>query len=78
VGAADLSLSVFAAAHAYQGKAGIVRSGFVGGVLTLLVALSGSLIPAIVLHAFVDIMSGVIAWLVLREESAGDALSSGA
>ena len=77
-GAAALSLSVFAAAHAFQGKAGPIRSGLVGGVLTLLVALSGSLIPAIVLHAVADIMSGVIAWLVLREEPANGGLASGA
>jgi uncharacterized protein len=69
-GAAALSLSVFAAAHAYQGKAGAIRSGLVGGFFTLLVAFSGSLVPAIVLHAVVDITSGVIAWLVLRDEPA--------
>jgi len=66
-GAAALSLAVFAAAHAYQGKAGAIKSGLVGGVFTLIVALSGSLVPAMVLHALVDILSGVIAWLVLRE-----------
>ena len=67
-GAAALSLPVFAAAHAYQGTAGVIRTGLAGGVFTLLVALSGSLVPAIVLHALVDILSGVIAWLVLRDE----------
>jgi uncharacterized protein len=77
-GAAALSLSVFAAAHAYQGKAGAIRSGLAGGVLTLLVALSGSLVPAIVLHALIDILSGVIAWLVLRDEPAQVGLASGA
>jgi hypothetical protein len=77
-GAAALSLSVFTASHAYQGKAGAIRSGLAGGVLTLLVALSNSLVPAIVLHAIVDIISGVIAWLVLRDEPARVGLASGA
>ena len=77
-GAAVLSLSVFAAAHAYQGKAGAITSGLVGGVFTLLVALSGSLVPAMVLHALVDIFSGVIAWLILRDEPAQVRLARGA
>lgn len=77
-GAAALSLSGFAAAHAYQGREGVIKSGLVGAVLTLLVALSGSLIPAIVLHALVDILSGVIAWLILRDEPAQVGLPRGA
>ena len=76
-GAAALSLSVFAAAHAYQGKAGVITSGFGGAVLTLLVAITGSLIPAIVLHALIDIISGVVAWLVLREEPVNIGLATG-
>jgi len=77
-GAAALSLLVFAAAHAYQGKEGVIKSGLVGGVFTLLVACSGSLVPVIVLHALVDITSGVIAWLVLRDEPAQAGLAGGA
>jgi membrane protease YdiL (CAAX protease family) len=76
-GAAALSLSVFAAAHAYQGKAGAITSGLVGGGFTLLVALTGSLVPAMVLHALVDIFSGVIAWLILRDEAAKVGLARG-
>ena len=69
-GAAVLSLLVFAASHAYQGKAGAIRAGFAGGIFTVLVAVSGSLLPAIALHALVDAGAGIIAWLVLREEPA--------
>jgi membrane protease YdiL (CAAX protease family) len=40
-----------------------------GGVFfTLFVLVFGSLIPAMVLHALIDASSGVIAWLVLRDE----------
>jgi membrane protease YdiL (CAAX protease family) len=77
-GAAVLLLSSFAAAHAYQGKAGFTRTVLIGGVFTLLVALSGSLVPAIVLHATVDILSGVIAWLILRDEPPQAGLARGA
>jgi uncharacterized protein len=64
-GAAGLSLPFFAAAHAYQGLNGAIRCAIVGAVLTLVVAIFGSLLPAIALHAVIDIGSGTIAWLAL-------------
>jgi uncharacterized protein len=66
-GAAALSLPLFACAHAYQGWSGVVRVGVVGAFFTLVVAISGSLWPAIVLHALIDLSSGVITWLALSE-----------
>jgi len=65
-GAAAFSLVVFAFAHAYQGARGILLVGVVGLLFTLVVLISGSLWPAIVLHALVDIAQGLIAWLVIR------------
>jgi uncharacterized protein len=70
-GAAALSLAFFAVAHVYQGWNGVLRTGLVGTFLTLVVAMLGSLWPAIALHALVDLGAGVIAWLALREGSAG-------
>lgn len=66
-GAAALSVLIFASGHAYQGWSGAVRTGFVGALFTLVVAMSGSLWPAIALHALLDLGQGVIAWLALRE-----------
>ena len=66
-GAAALSLIVFAFAHAYQGKRGIVTTGVIGGLMTLVVLGCQSLLPAIALHALIDIGQGCVAWLVLRE-----------
>jgi hypothetical protein len=60
-------------AHAYQGIKGILATGIVGGLFTLVVLISGSLWPAIVLHALVDIEQGLIAWLVLRRAKATNA-----
>jgi membrane protease YdiL (CAAX protease family) len=58
---------LFGVAHAYQGLAGVIRTGLIGLVFTAIVLVTRSLWPAIVLHAAVDAMGGVIAWLVLRE-----------
>jgi len=66
-GAAALSVVVFALAHAYQGVKGILSTGIVGVLLTLVVLIFGSLWPAIVLHALIDIGSGLVAWLALRQ-----------
>lgn len=66
-GAAALSLPFFAVAHLYQGWSGSLRTGAVGAVFTLIVAIFDSLWPAIALHAFVDLSTGMMAWLALRE-----------
>jgi membrane protease YdiL (CAAX protease family) len=74
-GAAGLSLLFFAVAHAYQGWDGVLRTGMVGALLTLVVAIFGSLWPAIALHALIDLGAGVMAWLALREGRAnGDVM----
>jgi membrane protease YdiL (CAAX protease family) len=74
-GAAGLSVLIFAIGHAYQGWNGAVRTGVVGAVFTLLVALFDSLWPAMALHALLDFGQGTIAWLVLgREEPATEVM----
>jgi membrane protease YdiL (CAAX protease family) len=65
-GAAALSVMAFAAAHAYQGAKGVLATGVVGGLLTLVVLMTGSLLPAMALHALIDIEQGLVAWLVVR------------
>jgi membrane protease YdiL (CAAX protease family) len=67
-GAAVLSLVVFAVAHAYQGAAGVVATGVVGGLLTLVVLVFGSLWPAVAIHLLIDLQQGFAAWLVLRKQ----------
>lgn len=61
-----LQVAIFGIAHAYQGGAGMLRTGFVGAFLTVVVLLSGSLYPAMVLHALMDLQAGRLA-LRLRE-----------
>ena len=66
-GAAALSLSIFAIGHIYQGWSGVLKTGIVGLGFTLVVAISDSLWPVIVLHALIDLSNGIMAWLALRE-----------
>ncbi len=65
--AAIASLATFSAVHAYQGTAGMLRSATIGAALTAMLALTHSLWPAIVLHAALDWMGGLTAWLILRD-----------
>jgi len=66
-GAAALGVPAFGLLHAYQGTGGIVRTAVVGVALTLVVAASRSLLPAMALHALVDVGSGLATWMVLKE-----------
>lgn len=68
-GAASVSVMLFALGHSYQGWSGILRTGIVGAILTVTVALLDSLWPAIILHSIVDLGGGVMAWLALRDET---------
>jgi membrane protease YdiL (CAAX protease family) len=71
-GAAALSLPFFAIAHLYQGWNGVLRTAAAGAIFTLLVAAFQSLWPAIALHALVDLGSGTMAWLALRDRRLGE------
>ncbi|RBY88954.1 CPBP family intramembrane metalloprotease [Blastococcus sp. TBT05-19] len=45
----------FGLAHAYQGRAGIVTTGVLGGVMALLYLDTGSLLLPVLLHALIDL-----------------------
>jgi uncharacterized protein len=77
-GAAALSLPFFAIAHLYQGWKGVLRTAAVGALLTVVVAVFQSLWPAIALHALIDLGSGAMAWVALRDrpETASDSSRS--
>jgi len=47
--------AVFGLAHLYQGPSGVAATAAVGAMLGVLVAVTGSLLPAIVLHALMDL-----------------------
>ena len=47
--------AVFGLAHYYQGRNGVLITGAAGALFTWLTLASGSLIPAIVIHALIDL-----------------------
>jgi len=57
-GAALASLAVFTLLHLYQGPKNLFAVFLMGGLVTLIYVLSGSIWPAIAIHIFVDILNG--------------------
>jgi membrane protease YdiL (CAAX protease family) len=47
--------SAFGIAHLYQGPRGVVLTGLIGGFFTWITLLTGTLLPAILIHVLVDL-----------------------
>lgn len=58
-GAAALSSVVFGFVHAYQGILGVSRAALLGFVLAASLLVTGSVIPAILAHAAIDVIAGL-------------------
>lgn len=59
---------LFGIGHAYQGVAGVIRTGLVGVGMGLLFVYSGSLLWPIVLHVLIDLQGGMIGRRVLGDD----------
>ena len=55
---------VFGMLHAYQGRAGVLRTSVLGFALATPFVLTGSIMPSIVAHTVIDLVAGL--WLVKR------------
>lgn len=55
----------FGAGHGYQGVKGILKTATVGLVMSIVVLASGWLIPAMVIHAIMDMSGGIVSFKVL-------------
>ena len=64
VGAVFASAIVFGLIHAYQGTSGILKTGLIGLVMGVIYLVAGSIWPAIILHAVLDIQGGLIGYEV--------------
>lgn len=58
----------FGLGHAYQGRSGILKTGAVGIVMSLLTWASGTVLPAIILHVAIDAINGHLAWRIISED----------
>jgi membrane protease YdiL (CAAX protease family) len=67
-GAALLSSLVFGILHAYQGWLGMARTALLGMVLAVSFIVTGSLWPAILAHAMLDVLVGVVFGEILMKE----------
>jgi hypothetical protein len=70
--AAILSSIVFGAGHIYLGVRQIPNTALIGLIMAALVLLSGSLWPAMLLHAAMDWNSGDMAFVVLKSPEPAD------
>jgi len=68
-GAALASTVGFGFAHAYQGRAGAFRAGALGAVFAVLAIATGSVVPGMVLHALLDLISGEASYAIFAEDS---------
>jgi membrane protease YdiL (CAAX protease family) len=61
---------VFGLAHASLGRRGMVNAGLVGLVMSFIVVLTGWLVPAMIVHALIDIASGDVGFAVYYDRPA--------
>jgi uncharacterized protein len=72
-----LSSLIFGIGHSYQGLAGVLRTGLVGLVMALIVAFSGSLYVAILVHAILDLAQGHMLYRAVNFDEATPELNGG-
>lgn len=67
--AAAIALVIFTLAHSYQGPKNALRAGLAGLALTVVYLLSGSIFPAMALHAAIDLLGGAMGYYALTKGS---------
>lgn len=67
---AVVNVAIFGLGHAYQGRAGIIRTAGFAAVATLIVVATGSLWPVILIHTFQDLVMGDVGSRVFMAEPA--------
>ena len=64
---------VFGLSHLYQGRNGAIKATIAGLVMAAIVLATGSVIPAMIAHAVIDIGGGTVGYWLLREPDGGSA-----
>ena len=68
-----LAVALFGIGHAYQGRKGATRATLAGAAFGIMALASGSVIPGMIVHALIDIGSGIVGYLLLRDQASPDA-----
>ncbi len=64
-----LGAVAFGLGHLYQGPANVLKTGGLGLILAATVWISGSVLPAMILHASIDLLNGRLGYDLLSEEA---------
>jgi membrane protease YdiL (CAAX protease family) len=67
VGAMMLVVVAFGISHLYQGRKGATKAAIAGAVMAAIVLATNSLIPAMIVHAVIDIGGGTVGYWLLRD-----------
>jgi len=65
-----ISSVLFGLAHGYQGRSGVLKTGAVGLAMGLLYLGTRSLLPGMLMHALIDVGSGLAGYALVRETPA--------
>jgi CAAX protease family protein len=68
LGAMAAVIAAFGISHAYQGRKGATRATIAGAVMAAMVLTCDSLIPAMLVHALIDIGGGTVGYWLQREQ----------
>jgi membrane protease YdiL (CAAX protease family) len=60
----------FGLGHASQGRSGVIKTGLVGLVMSIIVVLTGWLVPAMIVHALLDIGAGQLGFAIYYDRPA--------
>ncbi|MEP6729001.1 MAG: CPBP family intramembrane glutamic endopeptidase [bacterium] len=71
-------IALFGIGHAYQGRKGATRATLAGAVMAAIVLATGWLVPAMIIHALIDMSSGTAGFMLLRESRPENSLLRGA
>ena len=70
-GAIVVGIALFGGGHLYQGWRGVLKTGAVGAVMTGIVFAGGWVIPAMLVHALVDLSAGIVGYAMLAGSRPG-------
>jgi membrane protease YdiL (CAAX protease family) len=65
IAAVPIAALLFGLGHSYQGWSGILKTGMIGFILTIVALVSGSLIPVMVMHFAIDYITGDVGYAIV-------------